>query len=239
MRLGGASAIPFCLSGAVAAVGVAVLGAVPVAFLAGLAHGAGDDSPGGPPADPPVRTDRERCDPFALRVEDLVAEGQTREIAEEIAAQEFSDGSGVDCLTHTIAVYYCVNGQINRVLRRVNSLCLESFGGSSGCTPLVCPPGWAAPDPCPLMVCPAPKVPMLETPINWACAGLPSSVDCVWLFPTSTTPSWTPCSGVPGTGILNCDCFPGLLEDCTSLTVACRNPASPRNSEGECPDCSD
>ena len=219
----------------VAAIGVLILGLLqPQPHCARAAA-----SDGSPPAEPPVRTDRERCDPFALRVEDLVAAGHPQSVAEEIAAGEFDDGSGVDCLTHTVVIYYCVNGQVNRVLRRVNSLCLESFGGSSGCTPLVCPPGWAAPDPCPLMSCPAPSVPMLEARINWACAGLPSSVSCVWLYPTSTTPTWTPCSGVPGTGILNCECFPGMLDDCTELRVECRNPASPRNAEGECPDCDD
>jgi hypothetical protein len=219
----------------VAAIGVLILGLLqPQPHCARAAA-----SDGSPPAEPPVRTDRERCDPFALRVEDLVAAGHPQSVAEEIAAGEFDDGSGVDCLTHTVVIYYCVNGQVNRVLRRVNSLCLESFGGSSGCTPLVCPPGWAAPDPCPLMSCPAPKVPMLETRISWACAGLPSSVSCVWLYPTSTTPTWTPCSGVPGTGILNCDCFPGMLDDCTELSVECRNPASPRHAGGACPDCDD
>jgi hypothetical protein len=95
-------------------------------------------------------------------------------------------------------------------------------------------PAQQGPAPCPLMTCPSPKVPMVDTVVDWQCAGLPSAVDCVWMYPVSTAPSWTPC-----TGILDCDCFPMLAVDCASLVVECRNPASPRNAEGECPDCGD
>ena len=76
----------------VAAVGVLILGLLqPQPHCARAAA-----SDGSPPAEPPVRTDRERCDPFALRVEDLVAAGHPQSVAEEIAAGEFDDGSGVD-----------------------------------------------------------------------------------------------------------------------------------------------
>lgn len=183
--------------------------------------------------EPPFRTDRDRSDPFALRVEDLMQDGTPAAIAEEIALREFDDGMGTACLTHTVALLYCVDGKLNRVLKRLHSSCLEALGGTSGCTPLVCPPGWTGPTPWPtVMPCPAPLVPMVDTMVDWNCAGLPSSVGCVWMFPTSTTPSWTPCDG-----ILGCSCFPLLVTDCAALTIECRNPSNPRNSEGECPDC--
>ena len=206
---------------------LALLGLAATAFVL-----VGPNAESVPMSDPPFRTDRDRSDAYALRIEELLANGTPADTAELIAHTEFDDGSGVDCLTHTIAIFYCVDGQLARVLKRINSACLEAPGAESGCTPLVCPPGWAPPAPCPLMQCNPPKVPMLDTFADWTCAGLPSSVDCVWMYPISTTPSWTPC-----TGILGCDCFPEIATNCANLTIECRNPASPRNSEGECPDC--
>jgi hypothetical protein len=182
--------------------------------------------------DLPFRTDRDRSDAYALRIEDLIEEGTPAAVAEDIAPAEFDDGTGTECLTHTIVLYYCFDGQVTRVLKRINSACLEAIGGTAGCTPLVCPPGWAPPAPCPLMPCPAPKVPMLDTLVDPTCAGLPSSVLCLWMYPASTAPSWTPCMG-----ILGCGCFPDIASDCAGLVIECRNPASPRNAEGECPDC--
>ena len=212
-----------------------VIVAISLAGLVGLGFILGTPGADGTtPPEPPFRTDRDRSDAYALRLEALLAEGNPPAVAEEIARREFDDGTGTECLTHKIVLYYCANGSLTRVLKRINSSCLEAVGAIAGCTPLVCPPGWAPPAPCPLMPCPSPKVPMVDTVVDWQCAGLPSSVDCVWMYPVSTAPSWTPC-----TGILECDCFPLLAVDCASLVVECRNPASPRNAQGECPDCGD
>ena len=209
-----------------------LLAGAPLALAVVLAALSGQRAESAPAGDPPFRTDRNRSDAYALRIEELLGEGTPASIAEDIARVEFDDGTGTECLTHTIALYYCIDGQVTRVLKRINSACLEAIGATPGCTPLVCPPGWAPPAPCPLMPCAAPKVPMADTLVDPTCAGLPGSVLCVWMYPLATTPSWTPC-----TGILGCGCFPEIASDCAGLTIECRNPASPRNADGECPDC--
>lgn len=196
--------------------------------LAPSAVNAADDVPG---QSPPAWI-HSRSDPFAKRVEQLVAEGMPREAAEGQARAELLPEGATECLAYTFVVIWCEDGVLKRAYKRVESNCIDEIASTSGCTPLTCPPGWAPPAPCPLPACPAPRVPMWDTLVNPTCAGLPGTVGCVWMYPTAPTPSWGPCGGV-----LTCACFPELDGSCQTLFIECRNPAAPKQEGDPCPDC--
>lgn len=189
---------------------------------------AADDLPG----QVPPSLARQHSDEFALRVEELVADGTPRTAAEELARGELLAEGSTECLAYPFCLIWCEGGSIRRAYKRIDSNCIDDIATTQGCTPLTCPPGWAPPAPCPLPTCTAPQVPMWDTIVDPNCAGLPTSVSCVWMHPTSTTPAWGPCPGV-----LKCDCFPEIEFACQSLVVECRNPAAPCQEGDLCPNC--
>ncbi len=184
------------------------------------------------PGQVPPTLARQHSDLFALRVEELVADGTPRTVAEEQARTELVAEGETECLAYTFVVVWCEGGSIRRAYKRIDSTCIDNIAEASGCVPLTCPPGWAPPAPCPLPACPSPQVPMWDTLVVPTCAKLPASVNCVWMYPVSPSPTWGPCSDV-----LKCECFPELEFSCQTLAVECRNPQAPRQVGDLCPNC--
>jgi len=185
------------------------------------------------PNQPTVVRDVQRSHPFSVRVENLMAGGMSAEEARAQALQELGTPGGPDCLVYEIEVLYCTgNGSIARLRKLISSKCLDDMWGRPGCTPLTCPPGWSPPQPCQLSPCQNGwQRPMWDTAIDASCFGLPSSVTCAWIYPTTTVPFWGPCDG-----LVDCSCLPELA-NCTTLTVECRNPSRPAQVGDPCPNC--
>lgn len=181
--------------------------------------------------DPPI-LDRVHSDPFALRVEELVLDGTPREVAVEQARIELHLVDEDFCLCFIFEVRWCASDGIHRAYKLINASCLDAMEATPGVTPLTLPAGWAPPMLSPLPTCPAPQVPMWDTFVNPSCAGLPMSVQCVWMYPTSPTRSSGPC-----TQLLGCECFPTFAENPTALVVECRDPAAPSQEGDPCPNC--
>lgn len=173
-----------------------------------------------------------RSDPFAKRVEELVAQGTVRDAAESQARGELVPQGADECLAYTFVVIWCEDGVLKRAYKRIASNCIDKMASTAGCTLLTCPPGWSPPAPCPLPSCPSPRIPMWDTAVNAACAGLPPAVGCVWMYPTAPTPSWGPCEG-----LLGCNCSPELDTSCATLVIECRNPSALIEVGDLCPDC--
>jgi len=180
---------------------------------------------------PPI-LDRVHSDPFALRVEELVQDGTPREVAVEQARIELHLDDEIFCLGFTFVVMWCEGGSVPRAYKRINADCLDAMAATRGVTPLTLPVGWAPPMLSPLPTCPAPQVPMWDTSVLPSCAGLPLGVQCLWMYPTSPTPSWGPC-----TELLGCDCFPELAVTPAALVIECRDPSAPSQAGDPCPNC--
>ena len=210
-----------------------VCGVLATIGIAGvLAWGLGDSSTD-PPGQAPVFHDVAMSDPFCVRVEQLVDGGATLIDAESQALQELVGDDAESCLGYTIEIMYCdSNGMVTRFRKTINAKCLDQLW-LSGCIPLTCPPGHVEGEPCVLTPCPLGRRPMWDTEITPECFGLPATILCAWVYPVSTHSRWVPCNGILAT----CDCFPEFTPPCTSLTVECRNPASPALPGDSCPNC--
>ena len=198
------------------------------------------------PGQPAVIHDITRTDPFCLRVERLMADGMPRAAAvaqasSEFAAENAGENAGEnlgrnqeECLYNELTVLYCnAEGKIHRFQIRLNSKCVDDMWAVPGCTPLTCPPGVVPPAPCNLPTCASSgNVPMWDTTINPACFGLPATVTCAWVYPSTTTPEWGPCEKI----IVDCSCFPEFAS-CVGLSIECRNPAAPKQANDPCPNC--
>ena len=223
-RIGAVGDAPRATARALAAAGATFFGNL---VAASLPSAPADDVPGQLP--PPWI--HARSDPFARRVEELVAQGAARDAAESQAREELLPEGSTECLGYTFVVIWCEDGVPKRAYKRITSNCIDEIASTAGCTALTCPPGWAPPAPCPLPSCPPPRIPMWDTAVDPVCAGLPATVGAVWMYPTAPTPSWGPCEG-----LLGCSCFPELDTSCATLVIECRNPAAPMQIGDPCPD---